>query len=183
MASPHLEHGQRRAAGCGDRGAGVLTAWLKPGRRTSTIWTSLTGGDQLQVRGVGSAEGYRVYGVQRKDGTFIGAPVVAQGRFMPDYVTPLDPERARGRGGGSLHYGRRPSKSSSIPRRARSRCLRSSRRSMSAKRSTRRWCARRWRAARCRNEHRPAGGHHPRSWKRRATRTSRTTGSRRGMRR
>ncbi len=37
-----------------------------------------------------------VYGVQRKDGTFIGAPVVAQGRFMPDYVTPLDPETGQG---------------------------------------------------------------------------------------
>ena len=37
-----------------------------------------------------------VYGVQRKDGTFVGAPVVAQGRFMPDYVTPLDAETGQG---------------------------------------------------------------------------------------
>jgi len=37
-----------------------------------------------------------IYGVQRKDGTFVGAPVVAQGRFMPDYVTPLDPETGQG---------------------------------------------------------------------------------------
>ncbi|OQA45518.1 MAG: 4-hydroxybenzoyl-CoA reductase subunit alpha [Chloroflexi bacterium ADurb.Bin325] len=35
-------------------------------------------------------------GVQRKDGTFVGGPVVAQGRFMPDYVTPLDPETGQG---------------------------------------------------------------------------------------
>jgi carbon-monoxide dehydrogenase large subunit len=37
-----------------------------------------------------------IYGIQRKDGTFIGGPVVAQGRFMPDYVTPLDPETGQG---------------------------------------------------------------------------------------
>jgi carbon-monoxide dehydrogenase large subunit len=37
-----------------------------------------------------------IYGVQRKDGTFVGGPVVAQGRFMPDYVTPLDPETGQG---------------------------------------------------------------------------------------
>ncbi len=37
-----------------------------------------------------------IYGVQRKDGTFVGAPVVAQGRFMPDYVTPLDAETGQG---------------------------------------------------------------------------------------
>ncbi len=37
-----------------------------------------------------------IYGIQRKDGTFVGAPVVAQGRFMPDYVTPLDPETGQG---------------------------------------------------------------------------------------
>ncbi len=37
-----------------------------------------------------------VYGIQRKDGTWIGGPVVGQGRFMPDYVTPLDPETGQG---------------------------------------------------------------------------------------
>lgn len=37
-----------------------------------------------------------INGVQRKDGTFVGGPVVAQGRFMPDYVTPLDPETGQG---------------------------------------------------------------------------------------
>jgi carbon-monoxide dehydrogenase large subunit len=37
-----------------------------------------------------------IYGVQRRDGTFAGGPVVAQGRFMPDYVTPLDPETGQG---------------------------------------------------------------------------------------
>lgn len=37
-----------------------------------------------------------VYGMQRPDGTWIGGPVVAQGRFMPDYVTPLDPETGQG---------------------------------------------------------------------------------------
>lgn len=37
-----------------------------------------------------------IYGVQRKDGTFVGGPVVAQGRFMPDYVTPLDAETGQG---------------------------------------------------------------------------------------
>lgn len=37
-----------------------------------------------------------VYGLQRPDGTWIGGPVVGQGRFMPDYVTPLDPETGQG---------------------------------------------------------------------------------------
>jgi CO/xanthine dehydrogenase Mo-binding subunit len=37
-----------------------------------------------------------IYGIQRKDGTFVGGPVVAQGRFMPDYVTPLDAETGQG---------------------------------------------------------------------------------------
>ena len=37
-----------------------------------------------------------VYGVQRPDGTWIGGPVIGQGRFMPDYVTPLDPETGQG---------------------------------------------------------------------------------------
>jgi CO/xanthine dehydrogenase Mo-binding subunit len=37
-----------------------------------------------------------VYGMQRPDGTWIGGPVVAQGRFMPEYVTPLDPETGQG---------------------------------------------------------------------------------------
>jgi carbon-monoxide dehydrogenase large subunit len=37
-----------------------------------------------------------VYGVQRADGTWIGGPVTGQGRFMPDYVTPLDPETGQG---------------------------------------------------------------------------------------
>lgn len=37
-----------------------------------------------------------VYGMQRPDGTWIGGPVVGQGRFMPDYVTPLDPETGQG---------------------------------------------------------------------------------------
>jgi CO/xanthine dehydrogenase Mo-binding subunit len=37
-----------------------------------------------------------IYGMQRADGTWIGGPVVGQGRFMPDYVTPLDPETGQG---------------------------------------------------------------------------------------
>ncbi len=37
-----------------------------------------------------------IYGLQRPDGTWIGGPVVGQGRFMPDYVTPLDPETGQG---------------------------------------------------------------------------------------
>jgi carbon-monoxide dehydrogenase large subunit len=37
-----------------------------------------------------------IYGVQRPDGTWIGGPVVGQGRFMPDYVTPLDPQTGQG---------------------------------------------------------------------------------------
>jgi CO/xanthine dehydrogenase Mo-binding subunit len=37
-----------------------------------------------------------VYGLQRPDGTWIGGPVVGQGRFMPEYVTPLDPETGQG---------------------------------------------------------------------------------------
>lgn len=37
-----------------------------------------------------------VYGMQRPDGTWIGGPVVGQGRFMPEYVTPLDPETGQG---------------------------------------------------------------------------------------
>jgi carbon-monoxide dehydrogenase large subunit len=37
-----------------------------------------------------------VTGMQRPDGTWIGGPVVGQGRFMPDYVTPLDPETGQG---------------------------------------------------------------------------------------
>jgi carbon-monoxide dehydrogenase large subunit len=37
-----------------------------------------------------------VYGLQRPDGTWIGGPVIGQGRFMPDYVTPLDPETGQG---------------------------------------------------------------------------------------
>jgi CO/xanthine dehydrogenase Mo-binding subunit len=37
-----------------------------------------------------------IYGMQRSDGTWIGGPVLAQGRFMPDYVTPLDPETGQG---------------------------------------------------------------------------------------
>lgn len=37
-----------------------------------------------------------IYGLQRRDGTWIGGPVVGEGRFMPDYVTPLDPETGQG---------------------------------------------------------------------------------------
>jgi CO/xanthine dehydrogenase Mo-binding subunit len=37
-----------------------------------------------------------VYGLQRPDGTWIGGPVMGQGRFMPDYVTPLDPQTGQG---------------------------------------------------------------------------------------
>jgi carbon-monoxide dehydrogenase large subunit len=37
-----------------------------------------------------------VYGMQRPDGTWIGGPVLAKGRFMPDYVTPLDAETGQG---------------------------------------------------------------------------------------
>ena len=37
-----------------------------------------------------------VYGLQRPDGTWIGGPVVGLGRFMPDYVTPLDQETGQG---------------------------------------------------------------------------------------
>ena len=37
-----------------------------------------------------------IYGMQRPDGTWIGGPVVGQGNFMPEYVTPLDPETGQG---------------------------------------------------------------------------------------
>lgn len=37
-----------------------------------------------------------VYGMQKPDGTWIGGPVLAKGRFMPTYVTPLDPETGQG---------------------------------------------------------------------------------------
>jgi len=37
-----------------------------------------------------------VYGLQRPDGTWTGGPVLAQGRFMPEYVTPLVPETGQG---------------------------------------------------------------------------------------
>ncbi len=37
-----------------------------------------------------------IYGMQRPDGTWVGGPVVAQGQFMPEYVTPLDPETGQG---------------------------------------------------------------------------------------
>jgi CO/xanthine dehydrogenase Mo-binding subunit len=37
-----------------------------------------------------------VYGMQRRDGTWVGGPVMGQGRFMPEYVTPLDPETGQG---------------------------------------------------------------------------------------
>ncbi len=37
-----------------------------------------------------------VYGLQRPDGTWTGGPVLAEGRFMPEYVTPLDPETGQG---------------------------------------------------------------------------------------
>ncbi len=37
-----------------------------------------------------------IYGMQRPDGTWVGGPVVAQGKFMPEYVTPLDPETGQG---------------------------------------------------------------------------------------
>jgi carbon-monoxide dehydrogenase large subunit len=37
-----------------------------------------------------------IYGMQRPDGTWIGGPVVGQGKFMPEYVTPLDPETGQG---------------------------------------------------------------------------------------
>jgi carbon-monoxide dehydrogenase large subunit len=37
-----------------------------------------------------------IYGIQRPDGTWVGGPVIGQGRFMPDYVTPLDPETGQG---------------------------------------------------------------------------------------
>jgi CO/xanthine dehydrogenase Mo-binding subunit len=37
-----------------------------------------------------------IYGLQRPDGTWIGGPVVGQGKFMPEYVTPLDPETGQG---------------------------------------------------------------------------------------
>jgi carbon-monoxide dehydrogenase large subunit len=34
--------------------------------------------------------------MQRPDGTWIGGPVVGQGKFMPEYVTPLDAETGQG---------------------------------------------------------------------------------------
>jgi carbon-monoxide dehydrogenase large subunit len=37
-----------------------------------------------------------IYGMQRPDGTWIGGPVAGQGKFMPEYVTPLDPETGQG---------------------------------------------------------------------------------------
>jgi carbon-monoxide dehydrogenase large subunit len=37
-----------------------------------------------------------IYGMQRPDGTWTGGPVIGQGRFMPEYVTPLDPETGQG---------------------------------------------------------------------------------------
>jgi carbon-monoxide dehydrogenase large subunit len=37
-----------------------------------------------------------IYGLQRPDGTWIGGPVVGQGKFMPEYVTPLDPQTGQG---------------------------------------------------------------------------------------
>jgi carbon-monoxide dehydrogenase large subunit len=37
-----------------------------------------------------------VYGVQKRDGTWVGGPVVGKGRFMPTYVTPLDKETGQG---------------------------------------------------------------------------------------
>jgi CO/xanthine dehydrogenase Mo-binding subunit len=37
-----------------------------------------------------------VYGMQRPDGTWTGGPVMGHGRFMPEYVTPLDPETGQG---------------------------------------------------------------------------------------
>jgi len=37
-----------------------------------------------------------VYGMQRPNGTWIGGPVVGLGQFMPDYVTPLDPQTGQG---------------------------------------------------------------------------------------
>jgi carbon-monoxide dehydrogenase large subunit len=37
-----------------------------------------------------------IYGMQRPDGTWTGGPVVGQGRFMPEYVTPLDAETGQG---------------------------------------------------------------------------------------
>ena len=37
-----------------------------------------------------------IYGLQRPDGTWTGGPVVGEGRFMPEYVTPLDPETGQG---------------------------------------------------------------------------------------
>jgi CO/xanthine dehydrogenase Mo-binding subunit len=41
-------------------------------------------------------KGLAVYGLQRPDGTWTGGPVLGQGRFMPQYVTPLDPETGQG---------------------------------------------------------------------------------------
>ena len=37
-----------------------------------------------------------VYGMQRPDGTWIGGPVLGRGKFMPEYVTPLDAETGQG---------------------------------------------------------------------------------------
>ncbi|MFZ1240102.1 MAG: xanthine dehydrogenase family protein molybdopterin-binding subunit [Anaerolineae bacterium] len=37
-----------------------------------------------------------IYGMQRPDGTWIGGPVVGKGRFMPQYVTPLNAETGQG---------------------------------------------------------------------------------------
>ncbi|MGQ9841318.1 MAG: xanthine dehydrogenase family protein molybdopterin-binding subunit [Anaerolineae bacterium] len=43
-----------------------------------------------------SLKNIAIYGMQRPDGTWVGGPVVGQGRFMPEYVTPLDPETGQG---------------------------------------------------------------------------------------
>lgn len=37
-----------------------------------------------------------IYGLQRPDGTWIGGPIVGQGKFMPEYVTPLNPQTGQG---------------------------------------------------------------------------------------
>ena len=84
----------------GDRHAAASPADRQPGLGRGHRRSGHRGraGHQLPHRGVAAAEEYAVVyaAARRPDGTWTGGPVLAQGRFMPEYVTPLDPETGQG---------------------------------------------------------------------------------------
>jgi hypothetical protein len=98
----HLEHGQCGVDGRRERQIlqTVAEAWNENIDDLDIIdgqVVSCTTEESMPLRDI------VIYGMQRSYGTWISGPVVGQGKFMPEYVTLLDPETGQGPRGRPLH--------------------------------------------------------------------------------